>query len=246
MSIPKTQRKRLSLHTGQWHSTGVISQGGVSQILIDLAGAIQPHGNGQLLDSWRAAGIRGRVLDIGCGTGWKVKCMSSWPDTLAIGCDNDHRVLAYAAARFDVRTVARAECDALPFQGGVFDWVTASEVLEHLASPERMLMEVWRVLKPQGCLLLTTPNRLQYLRPWRPRLFWYGLQRRVVVDESHVREFSDSELHKLLAPWFRIVAVNFVGTIVGWPRAVAAADLPLPLRRIWAQGIELVAVRTAQ
>lgn len=45
----------------------------------------------------------------------------------------------------------------LPFIDQTFDLVFCTEVMEHVAEPKRMLEEIYRVLKPGGHLILTTP-----------------------------------------------------------------------------------------
>ncbi len=46
-----------------------------------------------------------------------------------------------------------------PFKDGQADKILCKEVLEHLRYPERVLNEIWRILKSGGRLILTTPNR---------------------------------------------------------------------------------------
>lgn len=46
----------------------------------------------------------------------------------------------------------------LPFRDGVFDSVLCTEVLEHVPDPARLVDEAARVLRPGGCLVLTTPQ----------------------------------------------------------------------------------------
>jgi SAM-dependent methyltransferase len=47
---------------------------------------------------------------------------------------------------------------ALPFRDAAFDGVIATEVIEHVRHPYRLLREIRRVLRPDGHLLLSTPN----------------------------------------------------------------------------------------
>ena len=235
--------RRFSVHTGQWHEGGsAVSQQDVPDILLQLEeeGRNLPN-RCRDLSEWRAAGMRGFVLDVGCGTGWKVHCMNQWPETRAVGCDMEERVLSYGRNTLAVSQLVLAVGDRLPFPDATFDWVTASEVIEHMQDPRGFLEEAWRVLKPQGRLFLTTPNRLQYLRPWRPRLFWLGLRGQVVLDASHVREFSDAELAELLLPGFTVARTRYVGTLCGWPTTVPIERLPVSLRRVWSQGIQVTA-----
>jgi SAM-dependent methyltransferase len=48
---------------------------------------------------------------------------------------------------------------ALPFPAGSFDGVFVNEVLEHVDDEERTLKELYRVLRPRGCLIVMSPNR---------------------------------------------------------------------------------------
>lgn len=62
----------------------------------------------------------------------------------------------------DVRQ-AHLEHDPIPFPDGSFDWLVFSEVIEHLVySPLPVLREFHRVLAPNGCILITTPNELYF------------------------------------------------------------------------------------
>lgn len=51
----------------------------------------------------------------------------------------------------------------LPFKNNSFDNVLAGEIIEHLDNPLGFLKEGYRVLKPKGKLVITTPNIFYYL-----------------------------------------------------------------------------------
>lgn len=104
---------------------------------------------------WLAAGTRGRLLDVGAGSGWLVEHMNGlgWQ---AEGLD------------FDPQSVASARARGLVFhQGGLpqqnfaaasFDAVTMSHCIEHVHDPLAWLVEARRILRPGGRLALATPN----------------------------------------------------------------------------------------
>lgn len=96
-----------------------------------------------------------RILDI--GTGWG----ESLGYHAARGCevwgvDADENLRRVADAHgFSVRIGSFA---AGMFPAGHFDWITMDQVIEHLNDPAASLSEAWRLLKPGGHLVATTPN----------------------------------------------------------------------------------------
>lgn len=60
----------------------------------------------------------------------------------------------------------------LPYQDSTFDIVTATEVIEHLEDVRAVLREIYRVLKPGGVCVLSTPNILNLNS--RLRNLWFG------------------------------------------------------------------------
>ena len=55
--------------------------------------------------------------------------------------------------------LARAPEHRLPFADGVFDRIVVLHTLEEADSPRRVLREVWRVLAPEGRVIVATANR---------------------------------------------------------------------------------------
>src|SRR5207245_7720927 len=95
------------------------------------------------------------VLDLGCGRGGVVELF--WRNVkLAAGLDPD--VSSLAEHRAHNMPVVRGRGEQLPFAGESFDLVVCIWVLEHLRSPEAVLREVRRVLRPGGHFVFLTPN----------------------------------------------------------------------------------------
>ncbi len=88
--------------------------------------------------------------------------------------------------------------DAVLEKHGPVDLVIMLDVIEHLAEPERAILDVWRILKPGGTLLLSTGN-VAFL-PIRfmllAGLFNYG--RRGILDLTHRRLFTYKSMQRLL------------------------------------------------
>jgi 2-polyprenyl-6-hydroxyphenyl methylase/3-demethylubiquinone-9 3-methyltransferase len=111
------------------------------------------------------------VLDLGCGKGRFAAALAQ-DGARVTGLDRSAAMLAGAAApRFGrVRGAARR----LPFAECAFDAVIAVEVFEHLpaAAIDEVLVEVHRVLRPEGTLAILDKNAASWnhRRPWLPNL----------------------------------------------------------------------------
>lgn len=141
--------------------------------------------------------VRGqRVLDIACGTGYGVPVLLGAQAQAVVGMDYSPTALAEArGARVAGRcALCRADGARLPVRDQSASVVTSFETLEHLHEPERFLAEVYRVLAPQGVLLLSTPNAL-YTRPVNGK----------PANPFHIKEFTPDELNELLRRYFRNV-----------------------------------------
>jgi SAM-dependent methyltransferase len=100
-----------------------------------------------------------RVLDAGCGTGK----FFGFDFARAAGCQlvgTDVRQDVKANSEMDF--CVRSELNRLPFSDASFDVVNCRLVIEHIDSPDVVLKEFYRVLKPGGRLAVFTPNLLHY------------------------------------------------------------------------------------
>jgi SAM-dependent methyltransferase len=98
-----------------------------------------------------------RVLDLGCGTGRFVAALRD-AGADAVGVELAETALRRARANAPGADLRLVEPDgSLPLDHGSVDLVWCSEVLEHVADTEHLLLEVRRVLRPGGRLLVTVP-----------------------------------------------------------------------------------------
>lgn len=131
----------------------------------------------------------GPILEVGCGTGGLLVAAKRRGLTIA-GVDVASRWLVVARRRLDDRGLSvplvAASADRLPYRDGTFATVVADSLVEHLDDPSAALREWRRVLRPEGRLLIWSPNRLSLLPDPHVRLWGVGfLPRRVA--ESYVR-----------------------------------------------------------
>jgi 2-polyprenyl-3-methyl-5-hydroxy-6-metoxy-1,4-benzoquinol methylase len=95
------------------------------------------------------------VLDVGCGNG--AICSPIRKMGHSVTCVELANV-APLTRRCGVESVVGGDAENLAFAGEGFDLVLASEVVEHLWSPRNFFVEAFRVLKPGGYLILSTPE----------------------------------------------------------------------------------------
>jgi SAM-dependent methyltransferase len=98
-----------------------------------------------------------RVLDLGCGRGGLVEQLEH-PLNQVFGVDADVASLQEHRLAGKLSLTA-ALSHNLPFPDESFEVVFASWVLEHLAEPERVMVEIGRVLRPGGLFIFITPNK---------------------------------------------------------------------------------------
>lgn len=105
-------------------------------------------------------------LDIGAGRGQLIELMRTRLPVESQACDFHVENFRLGGVPISKVNVNRAP---LPYADGAFDLVTCSEVVEHVESYRALFREAWRVLRPGGTLVVTTPNvlnafsRLRYL-----------------------------------------------------------------------------------
>jgi len=99
---------------------------------------------------------QGRLLDIGCATGFFLDLARSEGWEVA-GTEVSDFGARLARERFDL-DVCLGTLKELRFDAGAFDVVTMWDVIEHVVDPLGELEEVWRILGDGGLLSLITPD----------------------------------------------------------------------------------------
>lgn len=139
---------------------------------------------------------REKVLDVGCGTGnYTIELAKRGADV--IGIDSSEEMLAWArikAQKANIETSFHA-ADAmnLPFPDSTFDMVISNGLLCFLQEPEKALIEMRRVLKPSGRMVVSVLNRWS---PWALFRRVKGFFKDTIYNQAHF--ISPSELEGLI------------------------------------------------
>lgn len=112
-----------------------------------------------------------KILEVGCGDGYYLHLLSNLGLKFNLtGVDIDQSALRIARRNLNGKRITLVNADLmkkLPFPDNSFDQIMMSEVAEHLPNDRKGLIEVYRVLKPNGILCLTVPHA-KYPLLWDP------------------------------------------------------------------------------
>ncbi|NIM95059.1 MAG: methyltransferase domain-containing protein [Anaerolineales bacterium] len=125
------------------------------------------------------------VLDLGCGTGTTFQFLTHL-GYRTVGIDLRPEGLRSIVNTLDETNLVQAEVAQIPFYANMFDVIIMLDVFEHVDARSAIL-EVSRVLKPGGWLILTVPA-MDWLWSYRDQA------------AGHRQRFSKGQLTDLLAP----------------------------------------------
>lgn len=101
----------------------------------------------------------------------------------------------------------------LPFKENQFDTILSFETIEHLPKPSRLVKEFYRILKPNGYLVLTMPNIL-----WEP-IHWFAAIFNIHHSEGPHRFIRHRKMKKWLKKTgFKIIKQKTFILIPGGPK----------------------------
>lgn len=154
------------------------------------------------------------VLDIACGEGYGSALLAKHARSV-IGVDISDEAVKHAQHVYgDYKNLSyrQGSATSIPQPSSSVDVVVSFETIEHLAEQSEMLAELRRVLKPDGLLIISSPNKKVYS------------EGRDYVNEFHVKELYFDEFDALLKKQFP--SVSYLG------QRLATGSVVLPLEGI--------------
>ncbi len=135
-------------------------------------------------------GLNGKsVLDVGCGKGRFARVLHErFPEAEVHGLDISPAMLKFVPAGIATQV---GMMTALPYPSGRFDFVYATESLEHAVETELAVSEMCRVLKPGGRLVIIDKNAEHFGRLQTPAWErWFGREELERLLRRDCREVS--------------------------------------------------------
>jgi 2-polyprenyl-3-methyl-5-hydroxy-6-metoxy-1,4-benzoquinol methylase len=125
--------------------------------------------------------VKGNLLEVGCGEGrgidWLLPTITHYS-----AIDKIAAVVEQLKIKYPQTTIISGNIPPLStYAENSFDSIVSFQVIEHIQDDNLFLKEIYRVLKPEGVALISTPNRPMSLsrNPW------------------HIREYTPGELTQL-------------------------------------------------
>jgi ubiquinone/menaquinone biosynthesis C-methylase UbiE len=168
------------------------------------------------------------VLDNGCGTGYGTAHLAEVAKS-AVGIDISEKALSWARKRYPHVKYLQMDAHNLELPDKSFDFVISTENFEHLSDQKRHASELARVIRPDGLVLLASPNPEVTIGEY---------------NRFHTKENSYEELLELFSPLFNKVTIleNLLEppTQLGkekreerWKRGFKGGLLPAEVDRTW-------------
>ena len=157
------------------------------------------------------------LVDVGCGTGaFTMGAARRGYRSLGLSWDKRNQTVAQQRAKickaenatFQVQDVRRL--DERPDLAGQFDVAICCECIEHILDDVKLMQDIARCLKPDGVLLLTTPN-LSF-----KRMAYDNDNLSTVEDGGHVRRgYSPEDIMRLCqASGFEVLKIEYCSGVL--------------------------------
>jgi GT2 family glycosyltransferase/ubiquinone/menaquinone biosynthesis C-methylase UbiE/glycosyltransferase involved in cell wall biosynthesis/peptidoglycan hydrolase CwlO-like protein len=172
--------------------------------------------------------VKGKdVLDVACGEGYGSFIMADVARSV-VGVDISDEAVQHASRAYKKANLAFRQDSvvALDFADASFDVVVSFETIEHLSEQAQMLAEIRRVLRPDGVLVISSPNRPIYSEESGEH------------NEFHVKELDFNEFDELLRTQFR--TIQYFGQRMLMGSVIQSLEGEQSLYRAWGDdGISL-------
>jgi 2-polyprenyl-3-methyl-5-hydroxy-6-metoxy-1,4-benzoquinol methylase len=162
-----------------------------------------------------AVGRDGRVLDVGCSSGYLSKPLSERGNAI-VGIELDPEAAREAERWCERVLVGDLETMELPLEPASFDVAVCGDVVEHLRDPRSALARLRPFLKPGGRLVVSTPN----IANWAMRLSLLAGRWRYTdrgfLDRTHTHLFTRATLVETVeAAGYRVTRVDYTVPVPG-------------------------------
>ncbi|MFQ5965420.1 MAG: methyltransferase domain-containing protein [Candidatus Scalinduaceae bacterium] len=145
-------------------------------------------------------GKSGRLLDVGCGLGYFVRTMVSFPTWQTFGYEISKAAVEFAINSLKLDNISCGKVEASNFPEKYFDIITLWDVTEHIPHPDSLLSYLSSILKDKGFLFIHTPNNKIQIPKAKLKKLLKGMKRGISYLEAkdHINIYSMNTIKKVL------------------------------------------------
>jgi 2-polyprenyl-3-methyl-5-hydroxy-6-metoxy-1,4-benzoquinol methylase len=168
------------------------------------------------------------ILDIGCLDGNLLKQIKNKNNLYGIEASN-YGFKTCQEKGIKVKQFFINDSDKIPFPKNKFDLVIIGEIIEHIYDTDFLLREIYRLLKPNGYLLLSTPNIASL---GRRMLLLLGINPLLEISPNysdssgHIRYFTHSSLNQLI-DHHKFTELKFTSDIINFDNSGKISSVKL-------------------
>ena len=152
-------------------------------------------------DTLRAAGFsQAKILDCACGTGYGSAILKEAVSQV-VGVDIDQEAVHYATSKYGASSINFKQADVTQMKSlekNSFDAAVSFETIEHISEPLLFLENIHALLKSNGLLIISTPNKWGPTRDHRfdydYALFRQHLEKFFSIEEMYVQNSGCMDL----------------------------------------------------
>ena len=169
------------------------------------------------------------VLEVGGGRSGLAALL--YPDARITTLDRDISALGHGPGA-DRSTYVCGDACALPFADATFDVVTLFDVLEHIDADADAAREAWRVVRPGGWILVSTPNADWHYPTHAFMRRWCPPETELMQEWGHVRRGYEAATLAGLFGGKPARAASFINRVTGFYHDVAFSSLGRRRRKL--------------
>jgi len=138
-----------------------------------------------------------KILDLGCGSGNFIKVLNRKNKSVE-GVEISQELVKLGQKNGLKIKIADLH-QTFPYRNNIFDTITAGEIIEHIHDTDFFLKEIKRILKPNGFLIISTPNIATL---GRRLMLLFGINPMIDTclenSAGHIRYFTKKSLENIL------------------------------------------------
>ncbi len=184
---PRPSKKRLGELYANYYESNKSGVNGPNDVSVSFGNIQQDLNLDRVKKKEQSLKRRGKILDIGCGVGyfldaaksqgWNVYGIEPSKEAKRICQKNGIKIIDYSD---------------LNKYSGFFDVITLFHVFEHIENPKEYLINVSKLLKKNGLIMMEVPNINSFNARYQKNKWWY-------VQDMHLFYFSPRSIKKYLA-----------------------------------------------